>query len=861
MSTLERSRPLQARTLLRPHALVFLYRRRLRVHRVQELLAGVGVAIAVALVFAAMIANASVAGSAGEVVHAVAGPANLQLHARSPDGVEERLLARVEHLAGVKQAVPLLEQSATVVGPTGRRANVTLAGADVSLGQLDGLARTLPIAAFSPGAIGLTRASAEAIGVTNANAASAEVSLELRGSVHRLKVAAVLGREAAGALSQAPISVLALANLQQLAGLQGRLTRILIQTQPGREASVRAALNRLVGGRVTVASTDAEVALLHQALRPSDQASGFFAAISALLGFLFAFNAMLLTVPERRQAIADLRLIGTRRAAIVQIVAFQALCLGIVASSVGLLAGYALSLGAFHQSSGYLAEAFTIGTNTVVGIRPLLLALGGGIVATCLASGVPLLDLRRGKALDAVYFEDGSSGNVLDRSSQLRLALAVVGLLALTTLLFTLRASLGFIASGVLAMATVLAVPLAFAVALRAGAALAARRQRLTILQVALTSLRAATLRSLALAATGAVAIFGGIALGGSRDDLLRGIDGFARSYAADAQLWVGNPGDNQATMPFDAGDYPERIAELPGVASVSAFQGGFLELGDRRAWVIARPPGAERMVLSSQIVDGDANTATRELGEGGWIAVSRQIAEQQHVGVGNPLTLPTPSGDVRFRLAATTTNLAWSPGAILMGSADYSRLWNTVTPTALGVDLVRGANEHRVRSAIAHLLGPQSGLEVSTAQTREARIDALTREGLRRLGEISTLLVFAAILAMAAALGSSVWQRRASLAGLRLAGVRPGRLRRVLLTEAILMLSAGSLTGALAGIYGEVIIDRYLEHVTGFPVASLAASARPLEILALVIVVALIVVAIPGWLASRVAPTLALDE
>ncbi len=207
MSTLERSRPLQARTLLRPHALVFLYRRRLRVHRVQELLAGVGVAIAVALVFAAMIANASVAGSAGEVVHAVAGPASLQLHARSPEGLEERLLTRVEHLAGVEQAVPLLEQSATIVGPGGR-ANVTLAGADVSLGRLDGLARTLPIAAFSPGAIGLTRASAEAVGVTDANAASVEVSLELRGAVQRLKVAAVLGREAAGALSQAPISVL-----------------------------------------------------------------------------------------------------------------------------------------------------------------------------------------------------------------------------------------------------------------------------------------------------------------------------------------------------------------------------------------------------------------------------------------------------------------------------------------------------------------------------------------------------------------------------------------------------------------------------------------------------------------------------
>ncbi len=861
MSTLERFRSLQARTLLRPYALVFLYRRRLRVHLVQELLAGVGVAVAVALVFAAMVANASVAGSAREVIDAVVGPANLQLHARDADGMDERLLPRVERLAGVEQAVPLLEQSATLVGPGGRRASVDLAGATASLGALDGLSRTLPIAAFSPGSIGLTRASAEQLGVANSSAANVEVSLELRGAVHRLKVVAVLGREAAGALSQARVAVMPLASLQQLAGLQGRLTRILVQTRRGREAPVRAALSRLAGGRLTVAATDAEVALLRQALRPSDQASGFFAAISALLGFLFAFNAMLLTVPERRQAIADLRLIGTRRAAIVQIVAFQALCLGLVASLAGLLAGYALSQGAFHQSSGYLAEAFTIGTNTVVGVRPLLLSLGGGILATILASGVPLLDLRRGQALDAVYHETGAPASALHRRSQLRLALAVLGLLALATLLFRLRASLGFVASGVLALATVLAVPLAFAGVLKASAALAAHRQRLTILQVALTSLKAATLRSLALAATGAVAIFGSVALGGSREDLLRGIDGFAHSYAADADLLVGNPGDNQATIPFDADSYASRIAAVHGVASVAAFQGGFLELGDRRTWLIARPPGANRMVLSSQIVDGDADSAIRRLGEGGWIAVSQQIAEAHHVALGGPLTLPTPAGDVRFALAATTTNLAWSPGAILMGSSDYSRYWGTSMPTALGVDLAPGTSESRARAAIADVLGPSSGLEVSSARTRESRIDALTREGLRRLGEISALLVIAAVLAMAAALGSSVWQRRASLAGLRLAGAPPARLRRVLLTEAMLMLSAGCVTGAVAGIYGEVIIDGYLKHVTGFPVASLAASRRPFEIVVLVIAVALIIAAIPGWAASRVSPTLALDE
>jgi putative ABC transport system permease protein len=852
---------LKARTLMRPYALLYIYRTRLRIHAAQELLAGLGVAIAVALVVAATVANNSIAGSATQVVHAVIGSASLQLQARGSQGLDEHLLARVESLPEVRQAGLLLEETATIHGPRGRVATVDLAGTDISLLTLDGLAHTLPISTAAPGAIGLSSASAQALGVSSAGAHTAEVSLVLRGHAQRMRVAAVLGPEAFGALSQAHVAVMPLAQLQQLAGLQGRVTRILVETRPGGEARVRAELETLTAGRITVAPADEDVAQLREALRPSDQASSFFAAISALLGFLFAFNAMLLTVPERRKAIADLRLVGTRRSAVVQMVLFQALCLGVAASLAGLLGGYLLSLGVFHQSSAYLAEAFTLGTGSVVAAGPLLLALAGGILATCLASSLPLLDLRRGRSMDAVYREDGEPGNALSPNAQRWLALSASCLLALTTVAFVLQPSLALLASAVLALATVLAVPLAFLGILQASKRLTARYQSLTTLAVALTSLKATTLRSLALAATGAVALFGSVALGGSRNDLLHGIEGFAHSYAADAAVWVANPGDNQATVDFRPDRYAARIARVPGVASVRAFQGSFLQLGNRRVWVIARPPGANESVLSSQIVDGDATTAIRRVGEGGWIAVSRQIAEEHHLAVGGTLTLPTPTGEAHLKLAATTTNLAWSPGVVFLSSADYTRLWGSAAPTAFGVGLVPRASAPRERTMIARSLGATSGLEVSTARALEAKINRLTSEGLSRLGEISTLLLLAAVLTMAAALTSTIWQRRAALSGLRLSGARPYRLRRILLVEVVLMLGAGCLTGTLAGIYGQVVIDGYLQHVTGFPVASVATGSRPFEILALVAVAVIAIVAVPGWLASRVSPALALEE
>ena len=864
MRTSERPQ-LRSRPFMGMHALVYLYLNRLRVHAAQELLAGLGVAVAVALVSATLIASESIAESAGEVVHAVIGPANLQVRARGPEGISESLASEIDHLPGVRHAAPLLEATATLVGPDGRRVAVYLAGADLGLATLDGLAHTLPRLALAAGGVSLSAASAKALGLSPAVARGkigARTTLLVRGRRYSRRISAVLGHEAAGALAGARIAVVPLAELQALTGQRGRVSRILVETAPGAEASVRKALIARTGGTLTVARADQDLTLLNQALGPSNQASRLFAAISALLGFLFAFNAMLLTAPERRQTIADLRVDGTRRAAITQMVVFQALCLGLAASALGLLAGYALATGVFHQSSGYLAQAFALGSSTVVGVSPMLIALACGLLATCLGGVItPLVDLRRERTLDAVYGDDAAPGNQLSRDTRNRLTGIALGLLLAASALFVLAPSAALAASVLLALATILAVPAALAGGVGAASALARRYERFTILPVALTGLRTATLRSMALAATGAVALFGSMALGGARSDLLRGIGQVAHRFSDNAQLWVISPLDNQATVPFSARDYTERVTDLPSVTRVTPYQGSFFDWGDRRPWIIARPASATVPVLQGEILQGQLQTAANRLSEGGWIVLSKQIANEHHVKVGGLVRIPTPTGLASFRLAATSTNFGWPTGVMFMSTKDYTRTFATSTLTALGVDLKPGASVAESKAVVERQLGPGAGLEVITPETRAARIESSGGEGLGQLGEIATLLLVAAIIAMIAALGSNIWQQRVSLASLRLEGTRPSRLRRLLLVEALMMLGAGCVTGALGGLYGQLIIDGYLEHVTGFPVATLVTAERPLEIFAFVMVAVLALSAIPGYLASRVSPTLAFGE
>ena len=131
------------------------------------------------------------------------------------------------------------------------------------------------------------------------------------------------------------------------------------------------------------------------------------------------------------------------------------------------------------------------------------------------------------------------------------------------------------------------------------------------------------------------------------------------------------------------------------------------------------------------------------------------------------------------------------------MSGPDYRRAWASTDASALEVNTRSGADVAAVRRAIEGLLGPASALSVQTSGERAAQADALARQGLSRMSQITLLLMIAAALAMAAAIGAGIWQRRASLASLRIHSFSPWQLRGVLTCESILVLGTGGLVGA----------------------------------------------------------------
>lgn len=852
-------------------ALVYFYARRLRTHPVQELLAGVGIAVGVALVFAVQVANSSITGGSGHVLRSVVGVADLQLKARGAQGIDERLSEKVRSLPDVALAAPVLDVNGTARGPGGRTV-VQVASADPTLASLSGIVRAIGQSHLVPQdhalpEVVVPRAVASALGISGTLTAGLPkpapvITLDVRGRATRVNVIAVLGGEEAGALANALAVIAPLEALQQMASMRGRITTVLVESRPGRRAQVRRELQALAGGRMSVAPATADLRLLQQASVPRDQATGFFAFVSALVGILLAFNAMLLSTPERRRMVADLRIQGTRPRDLAQLLLFQALCLGLVASLVGILLGDLLSHSIFHETPGYLALAFPLGTQTVVGWQPIVFALAGGVAATCLAACPPLLDLRRSRAVDAVYFEAGEPGQAMSRRTQIRLVAVAAGLLGVSAGLPSLFGpSASVVAIAAAAFAALLSIPFIFTLVVKLAEALASGPHRLNMLLMATRTLRATTMRSLALAATGAIAVYGTVAANGAHDDLLKGLYGDYGQYVSTADLWVASPQDDLATISFPAHRLATEISRVAGVREVRPYQGGFLDVAGRRVWLIARSSRASTLFPPGQVISGDARLATERVRRGGWIAASQQVAGALHAHVGGPITLPTPTGDVTYRLAATTSNLGWSAGAVVLDQADYAHAWADPNPSALEVDLAPGADASAVRRSIASLLGPANSLHVQTGAERASEADALAREGLERLTQIADLLTAAAILAMAAAMGASMWQRRPALASLRIQSFRPSQLRVILLYESGLVIATGCLVGAIAGVYGHALIDLYLRLVTGFPAPFSAALPQGLATVGAILGAAVAVLAVPGLMASRVPASLALQE
>ncbi len=819
----------------------------------QELWAIAGIAVGVALLFASQVTTTSLTHSFADLVSQITGhnPGELQLEARGPDGFSERLLGEIQSQPGVRLTLPLIEAQAEVVGPGGSQ-SVDLIGADPRFARAAGplLRRYSAKQLVSENALALPAPLAARIGVSPLEVFSVAIGARVMSAL----LATTLGEADVGALIHSPLVLTNIRYAQQLTGRRHRLTRVFVLPKPGQGAKVSEELTRLASGApATVEPADYDATLFAVASEPPRRAELLFSILAALVAFLFALNAMLVTVPARRRLIADLRGQGATTVMTSQIALFDAAIIGCLGCGIGLALGDALSIVAFSSTPDYLSFAFPVGNERIVTATSLFLAVTAGAAAAVIGVLWPLRDVLAG----GVTSDRAAAAKGCRRQSVVP-AIAGTVLLAVTTVILFDVPSLAVIGSVALVGALLCLLPYLFDAMVGALSGIQRRwggaATQLTITELMTPRTR---IRSLAIAATAAVAVFGLVEFGGAQSNLQHGLDESAREIDSNGQIWVAPTGEANtfATTPFRSD--PSVLAGTPGVAAVGIYRGGFLNWGKRRLWIVAPPASAPEPVPSGQIRRGSAAIAEARLRQGGWAVLSEALAREHHLGIGQQFVLPSPVL-TRLRVAAISTNLAWPSGAVVLSSETYARAWGSNDASAYQVSLSPGTSALTVSQVVRRKLAAYPGLAVETVTQRERRHFASSRAGLSRLTEIRLLLLIAAILAVAGATAAMVWQRRDLVAFMRCDGYPRGVLWRWLCLENACLIVVGAGSGAVLGLYGQVLATHFTATVTGFPVVYGSQLLTALLTAAVLSIVAVVMVALPGYLVARTAPRVA---
>jgi putative ABC transport system permease protein len=809
---------------------------------VQEALAVVGIAVGVALLFASQVASTSLSGSVQELTNEIIGRnQQLQVDARGPGGFDEQLLGRVSRLPGVQSAAPVLEQPATVIGRKGSQA-VLLLGTTPQFTTAGGpILRRLSTSQLAHiRAIVLPQPIGESIGAGSLES----IRIQVGAKVVRTLLAATLNEREIGALVGSPVAVAPIAYAQKVTGLAGRLSRIFVRAATGREALVKHELEGLARREnVNVEPSNFDSKLFAVASNPETQSETLFSVISALVGFLFAFTAILLTVPRRRKHIEELWPHGASYGITFEILLFDAAVLAVLGCALGLALGDALSIAAFDRAPGYLASAFPVGNSRIITARSVILAVLAGSAS---AAGGVLWPMR--ELLLRTSTQPGP------RWARARLLTAAV-CATVTTIILVARPQDAFLGSATLIIALLALMPTAFHAVLFAFE----RIQRLAggaATELAVDSLRASRVRvrALAIAVLSGVAVFGTISIGGAQASLRRGLDSSANAVSFSADIWVSPSGqDPLSTTPFTQAS-PPPFARLPGVASVGVYRGSFFDWGNRRVWVLAPPANSRAPIPAGQLISGSLDVASARIRKGGWAVLSEALAHENHLTIGDRFTLPSPI-PTTLRVAALTTNLGWPPGAVILNTTEYAHAWASNAPSAYEIQTHAGVSLPATRNEVQRALSPSDRLTAETSSERRARDYAVINQGLSRLTQIKLLVLLASGLALAGAMTSLIWQRRERIAAIRVQGYSPLVLWQWLCIESVLMLGTGCSMGAIFGIAGQLLLSHALAAVTGFPI-SLGIETTAIAIsFAWAATLALTIVAVPGSLAVQATP------
>ncbi len=789
--------------------------KRIRLQKAHALMTVAGICLGVAAIVSIGIVNKSVMRSFEDSINRVTGRAALQVIG-SAAGFPENLIDRVQKVPGVEYAVPVIDTQGILVGA--KESSLMILGVDV---LQDGNIRDYNLSDENadipdpllflarPDSILLTRELAEREGIK----LEQTIRVQTVRGIRTFRVRGLLNPEGPAKTMGGNIAIMDYPAAQMAFGKEGRIDRIDVSLLRNEDLeAVRARIRKALPEGYDVITPEGrtkQVALLISRFQKNINLISF---IAVFVGMYLIYNAVSISVVQRRKEIGILRALGTTRGQIISLFLGETFVLAIIGSALGAGVGIFFARAAIGAVARTVSELYLHTQVTEINLSwpGLIIGFLTGIAASLLAALFPALASTRISPISAIrsvpYSEEGFlSRRKLKAASFFSIALSAAILLlykslpasallhntpAMFSAIILLLLGISF------AMPTVLHGFLLFfrkAISPRVGAT-----GRLAGLNLE---------KNMGRNAVAAAAVFYGISvfvssagiIYSTKQSVLEWIDSYVRG---DIIMTSGHPiaTTGAQNIPMPEGLWKD-IEKVPGVLSADPFRKIYIDFRGKRVLLLTLDIMRRTQYSPFLIAQGARGDFKRLLPNRNYIAVNEALASQEHIKPGDTVELPTPQGLIAFKVAVINVDYSSDSGSILMDINTYHRYWKEYLADSFSIRVKNKDDVETVREAIVARFGKDRKLFVLPSREFKAEIRKVIDQGFAVNRAINAITLLIASLGIIVTLLASVLERTREIGILRSIGMFRSQVSRVVVLESMLLGLVGGMLGSGAGI------------------------------------------------------------
>ncbi len=824
-------------------------------HRLRVAMTTLGIVLGVAVFFAIRTANAALLDSLTMTVERLAGKATLEVSA-GETGFPEEMLETVRATPGVKLAEPVIQVIVNTAFPD--EGNLLILGVDTTGDQQlreyefdrsqSQIADPLTYLA-QPNSILVSRAFADRHGLKIGD----HLPLFTSHGKMDFAVEGIFKPTGVGEVFGGNIAVMDIYSAQVVFARGHNFDRIDVMNAPGVEVGeLQQRLRQRLPAGIEVERPEMKGQSLENAVTAMRVGMLITSFIALLVGVYIIFNSFTIAVNQRWKEIGILRAVGVERRNINAMFLIEALVMGVVGSSLGIIVGYYLAIGASAVMGSIAATVYGIVSTTVAPRIHLDYALTAFALGVAASVGGAFMPARAASYLNPILalhnIEVRQKESALGwRRTALGAALLVTSLLLIEFSHPGVGMTIQFFYAAIMLIGLTILLPMLVHWAARA---IRPAMDRVGGSEGALAV--DAMIQSPRRSSATVGALMVGLMF-------VYSTAAYIQSYKQMVNRWTDEIMNSDIVVASSAmlrsssyhfsEDLGKKFAVLPEVREVENVRFTLVPYrGDTAAVIAMEMSGFLERSLDA-VHGGDRQRIERDVPSGEGVLVSKNFAVRWRYKVGDKVHLDSPTGPLERPILGIVDDYRSDKGTIFMDRSVYKKYWKDDAVDFIDVELKPGEDAAAVKKKVQQITSGSEHAIVYTKVEFKSWVGTLIDKFFLLNYMQLVVAVIVAVVGIANTLVISVAERHREFGVIRSIGGYRAQIRKMVMLEAVSIAIVGVFVGAIAALFNTEFLSRTVSTVlTGYDVPFYFPWLLILETLPAVVGVSLLA----GWIPAR---------